>query len=144
MSDWSDDYAVYFAVSIDDESLGAFDSCEGLGAEVVVEERAEGGNNGWVWQLPTGVRYSNVRLSRPVTPDSAKLARWFTGAPGGVRRATAVIEARSASGAVVARWALRDVLPVRWSGPRLDPERAAVITETVELAHHGFIGSWAG
>ena len=52
-------------------SLGLFNSCEGLGLEVVIEQREEGGNNGFVWQLPTRIMYSNVKLSRPVGKDSA-------------------------------------------------------------------------
>jgi phage tail-like protein len=82
-----------------------------------------------------------VKLSRPVTPDSAKIAKWFAGMASGVKRKTATIEARTLRGAVVARWGLMDVVPVRWSGPQLNPDTAKVATETIELAHHGFLGS---
>ena len=44
---------VCFEVSIDGDKLGAFSSCDGLGCEVVMEQREEGGNNTFVWQLPT-------------------------------------------------------------------------------------------
>ncbi len=36
--------SVCFAVTIDKKSLGTFNSCEGLGVEVVLEQREEGGN----------------------------------------------------------------------------------------------------
>jgi phage tail-like protein len=143
MADLDEAVAVCFIVKIDDENLGSFNSCEGLGCEFVVEQREEGGNNGWVWQLPTRIKYSNVKLSRPVTRDSAKIARWFSSMASGVTRKTATIEARTLQGTVVASWSLMDVVPVRWSGPQLNPDTAKVAVETIELAHHGFLGTGA-
>ena len=136
--------AVCFVVKIDDESLGAFNSCDGLGAEFVIEQREEGGNNGMIWQLPSRIKYSNVKLSRPVTKDSAKITRWFSGMAAGVSRKTATIEARTLDGTVIASWSLHDVVPVRWSGPQLSAESPKVATETIELAHHGFLGAGRG
>jgi phage tail-like protein len=136
--------AASFVVKIDDEDLGAFYSCDGLGCEVVMEQREEGGNFGHVWQLPTRIRYSNVKLSRPVTADSAKLTRWFASLVGGVRRRTATIEARTLHGEVIASWSLVDVVPVRWTGPQLSPDSHKPAVETLELAHHGFLGPGQG
>lgn len=136
--------AVAFVVKIDDEDLGAFNTCDGLGCEVVVEQREEGGNNGHVWQLPTRMKFSNVKLSRPITADSAKLMRWFSTMAGGLKRKTATIEARTLEGTVIARWGLLDVIPIRWTGPQLNPDSPKVATETLELAHHGFFGPGAG
>lgn len=133
--------AVCFVVKVDDESLGAFSSCDGLGCEFVMEQREEGGNNGMVWQLPTRIKYSNIKLSRPVTKDSAKIVKWLAGMAGGVRRKTATIEARTLEGTVIARWSLVDVVPVRWTGPQLSADSPKVATESLELAHHGFMGS---
>ena len=141
MTDIEEAVAVCFIVKIDDQSLGAFNSCEGLGCEFVMEQREEGGNNGWVWQLPTRLKYSNVKQSRPVTKESAKIAQWFAGMAAGVTRKTATIEARTLEGTVVASWSLMDVVPVKWSGPQLNPDTAKVAMETIELAHHGFLGA---
>jgi phage tail-like protein len=135
--------AVCFVVKIDDENLGAFSTCDGLGCEFVMEQREEGGNNGMVWQLPTRIKYSNVKLSRPVTKASGQVIKWLSGMAGGVRRKTATIEARTLDGTVIARWSLVDVVPVRWNGPQLSADSPKVATETLELAHHGFLGSGA-
>lgn len=136
--------AVAFVVKIDDQDLGAFNTCDGLGCEIVIEQREEGGNNGLVWQLPTRMKFSNIKLSRPITADSAKLMRWFGGLANGIQRKTATIEARTLEGTVIARWGLLDVVPVRWSGPQLNPDTPKVATETLELAHHGFFGPGTG
>jgi phage tail-like protein len=136
--------AVAFIVKIDDQDLGAFNTCDGLGCELVIEQREEGGNNGLIWQLPTRMKYSNIKLSRPITMDSAKLMRWFSGLASGIKRKTATIEARTVEGTVIARWGLLDVIPVRWSGPQLNPDTPKVATETLELAHHGFFGPGTG
>ena len=131
--------SVFFLVQIDDKDLGSFNSCDGLGVEVVLEQREEGGNNGFVWQLPTRVKYSNVKLTRPVGRDSAKLTAWLASFASGVRRQTATISAMTADRKVVATWNLDGVVPVRWTGPSLSPESPKIATETVELAHHGFL-----
>lgn len=131
--------SVCFTVQIDDADLGYFNSCDGLGCEVVIEQREEGGNNGFVWQLPTRVKYSTIKLSRPVGADSPKLTAWLAGFATGVSRQTASIQARRADRSVVASWNLDGVIPVRWSGPSLNPDSPKIATETIELAHHGFL-----
>ena len=136
--------AVAFGVKIDDDEIGSFNSCDGLGIEVVMEQREEGGNNGFVWQLPTRIKYGNVKLSRPVGRDSVKLTSWLTRFATGVTRQTATITARTNDGEIVASWNLDGVIPVRWSGPQLSLDSPKVATETLELAHHGFLPPKAG
>ncbi|MEU5980325.1 phage tail protein [Streptomyces sp. NPDC047315] len=129
---------IWFSLSIDGESLGSFNGCEGLSSQVEIEHRQEGGNNGFVWALPTRVTFSTIRLTRPLTPDTAKVARWISSLQTGIKRPTAQIAALRADGSEVARWGLIDVLPVSWTGPTLDPASPAVATEVLEIAHHGF------
>lgn len=141
-----DQYAIAaaFVVKIDDQDLGAFTSCDGLGCEMVLEQREEGGNFGHVWQLPTRLKFNNVKLSRPITAESAKLTRWFSSMASGIQRRTATIEARTLRGDVIASWSLVDVVPVRWTGPQLTPDSQKPAMETLELAHHGFLDPRTG
>ena len=141
MNDSDPGLSVCFAVQIDDNHLGTFNSCEGLGCEVVIEQREEGGNNAFIWQLPTRLKYTNVKFSRPLGKDTAKVAKWFASMTGGVTRRTATIQVMSGDGTVVATWELDGVVPVRWSGPSLNLDSPKVATETVEIAHHGFRNS---
>ena len=98
--------SVCFYVTIDDDEIGAFSTCDGLGLEVVIEQREEGGNNGFVWQLPTRIKYPNIKLSRPVCRDSAKLTAWLCSFASGVKRQTATITAMTGDRDVVAVWNL--------------------------------------
>jgi phage tail-like protein len=141
LADFDSDPAVgvCFAVTVDGQDLGAFMSCDGLGCEVKVTTREEGGQNGFVYKLPGRVEYTNVKLSRPVNKDSAKIAKWFSKMASTPSRTTAQIRALTANGAEVAKWALVDVFPVRWTGPSFTVDSPKVATETLELAHHGFL-----
>jgi phage tail-like protein len=133
--------SVFFQVTIDGQDLGAFTSCEGLSFEIDVESREEGGNNGFVHQLPGRIRYQNITLTRPINADSQKLANWFATMRGRIRRTNAVIAALTSDGREqIASWSLEGVIPVRWSGPTLSAEDVRVATETFEIAHHGFLG----
>jgi phage tail-like protein len=130
---------VRFLVAIDKNALGAFNTCEGLGCEVVLEQREEGGNNGFIWQLPTRIKYGNIKLSRSICKDSDKLTAWIASFATKVTRSTASISAMTGDGEIVVTWTLDGVIPVRWTGPSLNPDSAKIATETVELAHHGFL-----
>ncbi|MEU1302527.1 phage tail protein [Streptomyces shenzhenensis] len=131
--------SVCFVVTVDGIELGSFNTCEGLGCEVVLEQREEGGNNIHLWQLPTRLKYPNIKLSRPLTRETEKVAKWFASMTTGIRRRTAHIEARTGDGRPVAKWGLLEVVPVRWTGPAFNPESPKVAMETIEIAHHGFV-----
>ena len=133
--------SIYFIVTIDDKELGAWNSCEGLGAEVVIEQREEGGNNGFVWQLPTRLKYPNIKLSRPLGAGSMNVSALFSRMATGYKLSTGTIQAQTADGKSVATWELRDVVPVRWTGPSFTPDQPKVLTETVEIAHHGYVAA---
>lgn len=134
--------SVFFQVMIDGHDLGGFTSCEGLAFEVTVEQREEGGNNAFVHQLPGRVKYPNVKFTRPINADSAKLATWFAGMQGQITRTNAEIAALTYDGQKkIASWSLTGVIPVKWTGPSLTMESAKLATETFEIAHHGFLPS---
>jgi phage tail-like protein len=131
--------SVYFEVHVDGHDLGAFTGCDGLGVEVVIEQREEGGMNGFVHQLPGRIKYTNVKLTRPVNSDTVKIASWFASMNGAVKRTQAEIIAKNHDANPVFTWTLSGVIPVRWTGPSLSVDSPKVATETLELAHHGFL-----
>jgi phage tail-like protein len=84
------------------------------------------------------MKYSNIKLTRPVGPDSAKLTKWIVKALNGLTPTTGEIKAMDAAGNPVMTWQLEGVVPVRWTGPSLNLDSPKVFTETLEIAHHGF------
>lgn len=139
MAEDEESVAVCFIFKVDGKDFGSFTSCDGLGFEFVMETREEGGNNGVIWQLPTRIKYTNVKLTRAINKDSAAIAKWFASMATGIKRRTATIQATSLKGTVIAEWSLVDVVPVKWTGPQLSAENAKIATESVEFAHHGFL-----
>lgn len=132
--------SVRFHLSLDVKSIGWWSSFEGLGMETAIEPREEGGNNYFIHQLPTRLKYSNVKLSRPINEDSGHVAAWFMNIVN--KRPvnhTAVIQAVGGpDNKVIAEWSLQEVVPVRWTGPSFNVESPKLATETLELAFHGF------
>lgn len=131
--------AYMFKVKIDNQDLGLWNSFEGLGMETVIEAREEGGNNQFIHQLPGRLKYTNVKISRPVGPDSSKVAKWLSDMAVAVKRTTALITALGPDNNEIVSWSLDGVVPVRWTGPAFNVESAKVATETLELAYHGFL-----
>jgi phage tail-like protein len=129
---------LYFSVTIDDLDLGAFSTCDGLSAEVQTEDREEGGENGFVHKLPVRVKYSNVKFTRPIGPDSGNITQWFAAMATGVKRKTAHIKALTPDRKPLVTWNLEGVIPVKWQGPSFSADSPKVAMETLEIAHHGF------
>ena len=129
-----------FKVVIDGVNLGNWTKCDGLSVEYDVHDYSEGGQNGFVHRLPGRAKYQNLKLTRTLDSASATVAGWLASIQAGTRRQTAQIAVLDAAGAEVAAWSLMDVFPVRWTGPSLDVGSNQVATETLELAHNGFLG----
>jgi phage tail-like protein len=129
--------SVFFRLSIGGDDLGAFNTCSGLGAQVEIETYAEGGNNGFAWQLPSRITWSNIVLTRPVTADTTKVARWLDQVVTRVEPKDGEIVALRPDLRPIARWQVRGIVPVRWDGPSFDPGSSEAAIETLEVAHAG-------
>jgi phage tail-like protein len=128
-----------FEVRVDGHDLGFWTKCEGLTVEYEVFEYQEGGTNDHVHRLPGRRKYQNLKLVRPLDDESERVEDWVTRMLDPSRPATAVVTVLDSSGAKVRSWNFVDVFPVRWSGPTLDAGGNQVATETLELAHGGFL-----
>lgn len=131
--------AIGFRLKIDKDDFGFWSSFDGLSWDASVETREEGGVNDMVHQLPGRLKYGNVKLSRPINPDSAKLAAWFASLATKVTRSNAQIVAIDSKGDPICQWGLLECVPVKWTGPSFSVDQPKVATESIELAHHGFM-----
>jgi phage tail-like protein len=132
-----------FTVTIEglkgDTDLGNWVKCEGLTVEYDVFEYQEGGENSHVHRIPGRCKYANVKLTRPLNKHSSDVAAWVSGMQSEVQRYTAHIIVRDAARDPVAQWTLAGAFPVRWTAPQLDVSASQAATETLELAHNGFL-----
>lgn len=127
-----------FWVEIDGIEIAGFSECAGLSIETEVLEYAEGGWNDYIHKLPVRTKYSNVTLRRGIN-DQKDLFEWYTKNINSEKRkrANVTISVYTQKGELGKQWVLRDAFPVKWVGPDLKTDAAAVAVESVEFAHHG-------
>src|SRR4051794_23098402 len=118
--------------------LGDWQKCEGLSVEYDVFEYREGGENSYVHRLPGRAKYQNIKLTRPIDPNSSLVTTWFGKVLKEKVRSTAWIRVLDAAGKQVVQWNVVDAWPVRWTGPTLDVTASQTALEVLEIAHNGF------
>lgn len=131
-----------FHVEIGGITEGTFTDCSGMEMRNDVKEYEEGGNNGFVHVLPGRTKYSHITLKRGflLTND---IYNWYReiedclrqGKPLTFRQVSIILHSTGFEGEI--RWNLNNAFPVKWTGPNLKTDEAAVATESLEFAHHG-------
>ena len=132
---------LFFDVIIDGIDIGSFTGLDGLSAQYEVKTYAEGGENGYVHQLPGRLSFGTVKLTRPVhMPQNSGLVSWFRALSSdqGLTRCNASIEAFDGNRKSLARWEFTGVWPVKYVGPSFSTDSGKVATEVFEFAHDGF------
>ncbi|MGW1194840.1 phage tail protein [Streptomyces sp. NPDC002536] len=126
-----------FSLSIDGKDLGLFTRCRGLALSVEVDEFAEGGVNDSLIHLNTRIRYAPLVVTRPVSRAPVDLCQWVQESVRKPSLSTGQIACLSGK-EEVAKWELRNVMPVAWRGPTLDAAGGAAAMEEIEFVHGGF------
>jgi phage tail-like protein len=127
-----------FLLEIDGIAEAGFSECTGLVIETEIEERREGGINGYIHRLPRGTKFTNVVLKRGMT-NSALVWEWHQEIVAGfisMRNISVVLLSRA--GDAVWRWDIERAFPIKWSGPDLKADGNGVAIEALEMVHHGF------
>jgi len=131
--------SVFFEVNIDRSLLGAWSKCTGLGIELEVDSRTDGGMGLFMHQLTGRFKYTNLQLSRPICAETSMVMAWLPSFSMLGSGTTATITALDPAGKTILSWDLYGVVPVRWTGPEFDINSLQVATETLELAYQGFL-----
>lgn len=129
-----------YYVHIDGIEHAVFSEVSGLQMETELFEYKEGGNNSYVYRLPTSTKAGNVTLKRGVAKDN-ELFKWYQRIASGImdlRAVTITIYATQDSKDVI-RWNFQDAFPCKWTGPQLSASTDTVAIETLEFAHMGEI-----
>ncbi|MFG3421816.1 phage tail protein [Micromonospora sp. NPDC049460] len=129
-----------YLVVIDDEryNLGSWSRVSGLGVTWQVCEYRAGDSND-VHTFVGAPTYSRIRLSRAVCFDSQVVQEWLCQQARRYQPLSGSIQLVDSLGIKIVGWELKHFFPVGWSVSELDPSRAGVAVETLELAHTGFL-----
>src|SRR3954451_10829618 len=134
-----------FVVDVDGETIGRFSEVNGLELTIEVETIEEGGQNDFVHKLPGRITWPNITLKRGIT-QTDNLMTWirksagedFEGADHTLTRSTFGITMLSSSGSSLRSSSVEGAFPVSWKGPQFTASSDDVLTEELEIAHHGF------
>lgn len=134
-----------FIFEVDGVEIGVFSEVSGLEVRVEVATYNEGGENGFIHQLPGRMTWPNIVLKRGVC-DSDALFAWVSKTAGSgfssnnnkLTRSTGAITAIGSDKSRLRAWNLQGVFAVRWTGPRFNSSSNEPLNEELELAHHGF------
>jgi phage tail-like protein len=134
-----------FIVDVDGEPIGRFTEVSGLEMEIEVEEVSEGGQNHYTHKLPGRMKWPNITFKRGIT-QTDNLIEWmqkssgemFDGNDSKLTRSTIGITMLSSSGWPLREWQVEGAFPVKWRGPSFAASNDDVLSEELEIAHHGF------
>ena len=117
---------------------GEFREAKGLGAELEVMGYAEGGNNGFVHQLPVRHSWTRIVLQRGVVRDPVLWGWYQAGLTQslGARRDGSILLLNPAGGKLMA-WNFKGGIAAKWGGPELNAMENTIALESLEIAHHG-------
>ena len=134
-----------FVVDVDGNPVGRFTEIQGLEVSIEMEEIIEGGQNDFVHKVPGRMKWPNITLKRGIT-QSDTLMEWmrkssgelFDGEGSKITRSTVGITMLSSSGWPLREWQVEGAFPVKWRGPSFAASNDDVLSEELEIAHHGF------
>jgi phage tail-like protein len=132
-----------FHVEVGGIMEAAFTECSGLEMVNEVKEYEEGGLNDFVHKFPGRTKVSNITLKRGFALSN-EIFKWYKEMGDCVRQGkkftfrpvTIILYTTVAHGETM-RWNLDKAFPIKWVGPNLKTDEAAVAVETLEFAHHG-------
>jgi phage tail-like protein len=126
-----------FALKVDAlGDIGHYSEAKGLTGTLDVQEYPEGGRNDYTHKLPTRIKWGNITLKRGLTHEQNLLA-WFTSAVVDAAPNSVSLTAFDTYGNVVRTWSLTNAFPVKWTGPDVSAGGTDMMTESLEIAHHG-------
>jgi phage tail-like protein len=131
----------HFIVVIDNPTydLGFWQKASGLTVkwESITYRAGDQGNEFWIY--PGTTKYDNIKLTRPISPASNVTQAWLSATSAHMMPLSGAIMLCASMGIPIITWRLYQFFPVSWSVDAFSSAEAKVITETLELAHTGFL-----
>lgn len=131
----------HFVVIIDNPTydLGFWQKASGLSVTWDVATYRAGNQGNEMWIYPGNTKYQNIKLTRPVSPTSNVTQAWLNETSANMQPLSGAVALCSSMGVPIITWALYQFFPVSWQIGEFSASEARVVTETLELAHTGFL-----
>lgn len=133
-----------FYVEIEGINVAQFSEVNGLQIEIETESYREGGNNGFVYNFPKGIKYQPLVLKRGIT-DVDELWKWYKEVRDGkIARKNVTIRMYKSYKDMKAKdakwsWTFQKAYPIKWTGPALKADSNTIAFESIELVHQGIL-----
>ena len=134
--------SAWFGVEFQNQVVGAFRECSGLGSEnEVVEYKASGQKGEYeVKKVPGRMKWNNITLKRGIT-DAMDMWDWRKlveeGKIDDARKNGAIVMFNQA-GDAIARWEFVNAWPSKLTGPTANAGNNEVAIEELEITHEGY------
>lgn len=136
----------YFTFGLEgcDSTDASFQEISGLKAEWTTEEVTEGGQNSFVYRLPTRTKFSNLTLKRGVVRHGSNLAAWLSRSfsadfvSNRVEPKTAVVMLLDTFSRPHVAWTVVGAYPVSWDHSEMKSTDSGLMVETIELSCYRF------
>jgi phage tail-like protein len=126
-----------FVIEIEGLLVGGFSECTGLQIEVEMHEYREGGQNAFIHRFAGATKHPPLVLKHGLSPIDGLWGWHQDVASGNIQRRNGTIYLLNSQQVPVLWWNFREALPLKWSGPELNADKALIAIESVELAHRG-------
>ena len=131
----------HFTVVIDNPAydLGFWQKASGLTVkwELCTYRAGDQGNDYWIY--PGITKDENIKLTRPISPASNAVQAWLSFTSAHATPLSGAILLVGPMGIPIITWRLYQFFPVGWQVGEFTAAEAKVVTETLELAHTGFL-----
>ncbi len=134
-----------FLFEVDGVVIGRFMEVSGLEVSVAVETVEEGGQNGFVHQLPGRMTWPPLVLKRGITQNDSLIA-WmnktsgeqFASAGNKLARHSGAVTLVGPGGERLRSWEFDGAFPTKWTGPSFAATSNELPTEELTIVHNGF------
>ena len=139
--DYAPPTAFYFSVKFDglDDMDSSFQEVSGLKVTIGTIEKREGGDNNFVYYLPTPPKYENLVLKRCLL-DNSNLDKWCRDAIENFRFDPKDLKLAllGADGSILASWSIVGAFPISWELSTLNSTSNQLAIESLTLKYRLF------
>ena len=131
-----------FKVTIDfpkPVDLGSWAKVDGLDVTFDVVEYRAGDAWNQRWYAPGATKYSTVKLSRAVSPDTKKVQGWLNDTALRYQPGNMIVVLLDAKNDKVMEWEMRAAMPSKWSVTGFDASASKLAYEQLDIVHLGFL-----